>query len=269
MSLRAIFINVSIALLLIFLIAPAYSEFYVIRQFDGGLNSHVSDYLISKDQSARAENVRYNKVFGALGKREFMIETYDVGSDNITGLHRFYKSNGVQQTIVTSGQDVMIADDDTGDSELILGNQTDGRRWNFITFKDILIGLNGVDDNIKYDGKITARGTSFQGHLSLLSALYNEYADIIRNLESAYVTKVEDFNSLKMLSGEALALQFNKPIADLETFLSRVFSSSLPFRLWGIPIRISEGFYRVCAADTDCAYAKTPDFTEFYLADCG
>ena len=37
----------------------------------------------------------------------------------------------------------------------ISSDLTDGKRWQFVTFKDVAIGMNGFDNPIKYDGKTT------------------------------------------------------------------------------------------------------------------
>jgi hypothetical protein len=104
-------------------------------------------------------------------------------------------------------------------------------------------------NDIKYNGKITARGTSFQSHIELTSNLFRHYASIIRRIESDYALDWKGDSGRIFLSGEAASFRFSVPIRNLEQFCANVFSSSLPFRLWGVPTQLSNDFYRVAAVD--------------------
>lgn len=101
-------------------------------------------------------------------------------------------------------------------------------------------------DDIKFDGKTTARGTSFDGHVILLGMLKEAYAQQIQRLEAHGVGFDADEGRLE---GRPLTLIMGRPIRDLDRFCATVFSASAPFRLWGSPIRISNDFIRVRAVD--------------------
>lgn len=103
-------------------------------------------------------------------------------------------------------------------------------------------------DDIRYDGKLTARGTSFESHTALTSILYDQYRDIVTRLEDEFSLNWPD-NGQGEASGEPITLNLSRPIADLDKFCESVFSSSKPFRLWGVPLRVSDQLYSVRAVD--------------------
>lgn len=130
-------------------------------------------------------------------------------------------------------------------------------------------------DDIKYDGKVTARGTSFQSHIALISHIYEKYANQIRKLEKRYALRVSTDNGRLFIEGEPVNLLFKRPIDNLEIFCESVFSCGDPFRLWGVPIRLAEDFYRVQAVDLHIGrplqFEIAPDFLRVYLPEgsCG
>lgn len=130
-------------------------------------------------------------------------------------------------------------------------------------------------DDIKFDGKVTTRGTSFQSHLSLIAILYEEYADAIRTLESTYALQFNTDGVRTTISGEALSFHFPQPIGDLDAFCANMFSASLPFRLWGVPIKLNDEFARVAAVDLHSGsrldLELTKDFIRVFLPpdSCG
>lgn len=131
-------------------------------------------------------------------------------------------------------------------------------------------------DDIKYDGKATARGTSFQSHLNLISHVYHTlYAGQIRRLEEQYALRVVSSDGRARLLGEPINLFLDHPISDLKVFCDRVFSSAEPFRLWGVPVKVSASLYRVRAVDLHVGspidFEISPDFIRIFLSlgSCG
>lgn len=130
-------------------------------------------------------------------------------------------------------------------------------------------------DDIKYDGKVTARGTSFQSHIALVSHIYEMYAKRIRHLEERYALRPFERDGCLSLHGEPINFLFDPPIMNLEIFCESVFSCGPPFRLWGVPVRLSEDFYRVQAVDLHAGnplqFEIAPDFLRLYLpaGSCG
>lgn len=103
-------------------------------------------------------------------------------------------------------------------------------------------------DDIKYNGKVTTRGTSFDGHIELISTIYRSYQAEIRKLESHYALRRGDGNG-SFLEGSPIDFVLNQPINDVGVFCDKVFSATWPFRLWGVPVKVAPDFFRVRAVD--------------------
>jgi hypothetical protein len=103
-------------------------------------------------------------------------------------------------------------------------------------------------DDVKFDGKVTARGTSFDSHVALLRAVYDRYAVAVRDIEDHYRLKGAESEPLRM-EGEPVTYLLDPPIADLGRFCDSVFSATPPFRLWGVPVFVGPDYARVDAVD--------------------
>lgn len=130
-------------------------------------------------------------------------------------------------------------------------------------------------DDIKYDGKITARGTSFQSHITLVSDLFRKYSGKIKEIEQQLSISFEEEQQRISISGSPINIIFENPISDLDLFCESVFSSSNPFRLWGVPIKLNEKYVRVSGIDLHVGkridFEITPEFMRIYLPSesCG
>ena len=130
-------------------------------------------------------------------------------------------------------------------------------------------------DDIKFDGKITARGTSFQSHLSLVTNIHRNYSEAIKHIEKNYSMNWEETNNGIRFTGGMIAFIFPDLIPDLDRFCEYLFSSSYPFRLWGVPTEINNEFYRVSSVDLHVGslidFEISPEFIRIYLPSgaCG
>ncbi len=130
-------------------------------------------------------------------------------------------------------------------------------------------------DDIKYDGKVTARGTSFQSHIGLITHIYEKYANQIRKIENRYSIRAREDNGRLFIEGEPINFLFKRPIDNLKSFCENVFSCGEPFRLWGVPVQLSEDFYRVQGVDlhvgSPLQFEIAPEFMRVYLpqGSCG
>ncbi len=131
------------------------ARFWVLNDFSRGLNSHISEINTPDNQAAQADNIRFNDKYGAFSKREILQTAWDAGSTAITGLHRYYKSDGTVKTLIATSTYLDVGDVSATTVTHIASGLSDGRRMTFTTYKDIAIGTNGYDQPIKYDGKIT------------------------------------------------------------------------------------------------------------------
>ena len=149
------YITISILLFGIYAFALASDiapRFYVISDFSKGLNSHISDTNIPDNQGVEETNVRINNRFSSLAKRDLLLTSWDAGDYSINGLWRYYKSDATVKTIIATSTYLDIGDVGATTTTHIASILTDGKRWQFITYKDIAIGTNGYDQPLKYDG---------------------------------------------------------------------------------------------------------------------
>lgn len=135
--------------------------------------------------------------------------------------------------------------------------------------------LFSVSD-IKYDGKVTGRGTSFQSYMTLISSLYSQYAQTIQRHEDQFGIRHEvGLDGRLAVTGEPLNIFFREPIPDMEVFCRRVFSGSHPFRISGLPVRTGRQQFRVAGIDLHVGkclnFELCPEYMRVYLpaGSCG
>jgi len=136
--------------------AIGVDQFYDIDDFSKGLQSHISPYLIPKGSATVAQNVRFNDRFGNLAKRGTMFQLSACRSTAVKSLYRYYKSDATKYSIQTSGVYIDTIADGTGACTNLYASASDGKRWNWVTYKDIAIGTNGTDRAKKWDGFSTS-----------------------------------------------------------------------------------------------------------------
>ncbi len=119
--------------------------------FEGGLNSKSSPYLIAANECITASNVRFDTEYGSLSKRASMTLKGATGYA-VRGLHRYYKSDGTAN-LVHAGS-TFLKYGETSYTTLKNG-LTSGLRWTFVTYQDVMIGMNGTDNPQKWDGEKT------------------------------------------------------------------------------------------------------------------
>ncbi len=93
-------------------------------------------------------------------------------------------------------------------------------------------------EDVKYDGKMTTRGTSASAHLDLVKGLRDSYASTIGTVESDFIIRAEAGDALA-LNGHPIVFDVSScPIEDLDLFCQIVFSGNYPFRMWGVPKKL-------------------------------
>lgn len=149
--------NVLLSTILSLLIAsPAFAQanndvFYTVEDFSKGLKSHVSEYLTPEGTANDLQNVRINTQYGQLAKRPKRLKLAACHSSPVDSLYRYYLSDDTKHTIATSST-FIDAIDDAGTCTELYASATDGKKWSFVTYKDILIGMNGTNNAKKWDG---------------------------------------------------------------------------------------------------------------------
>ena len=101
------------------------------------------------------------------------------------------------------------------------------------------------------------RGKSAAGHLDLVETCRKKYAETVERIESLRIgTRLEDGESV--FGGSPFHFKFGKNVEDPDAFISELFNSAMPFRLWGIKSAISEGYFKVMGIDLHTS--STVDF---------
>lgn len=162
-------------LLILLLSVPSYSadenteRTFELSKFDGGLATKLSDHQIPPDKADIAENVRYHSKLKALTKRS-NLNVYGTAdaTEPITGMHRHYTAGGDKVLIVSHGDEIETGNDTSGAFTKILDLSTTGRRWEFLTWHNIVIGSDGYNRPIKYDG--TSASATYLGSLLATNA---------------------------------------------------------------------------------------------------
>lgn len=130
-------------------------------------------------------------------------------------------------------------------------------------------------DNITFYSKFTAKGDSVDGHFEQITSLRDKYRGLLKKIEDEYSISHKSNEEGGELSGEPLTINFDKRITDVENFISALFSSKEPFRLWGVKNRIDEDYYRISSVDLHTGDKLTletsPEWVRIYLPEdsCG
>lgn len=182
-----------IVLVMFLIVDIAYSDqdrIYVLNTYEKGQNSHTSPLHTAVNQALLTRNVRVNKSYGALSKRNTMIEYLDLGDTPVNSLYRYYNNTTNKQYTVASTSTYLYTDNE-GDLPAIKlkDNLSNGKRWSFVTFKNNLIGMNGTDKPIKWDGKIlntadTDEARTADNLVAELGAPYAELNSTSSNMDS-------------------------------------------------------------------------------------
>ena len=122
-------------------------------------------------------------------------------------------------------------------------------------------------DDLNWNGRIVARGTSFGAHMELTDALQRCYARQITRIESLAAGPIGETDGVRL--GRYVALHLTSPIRRLERLCRVMFSSARPFRLWGIPVVRGRECVSVAAVDLNLGqpvwFEFTPTFIRLFL----
>ncbi|HEY1691706.1 MAG TPA: hypothetical protein VGG39_06075 [Polyangiaceae bacterium] len=114
-----------------------------------------------------------------------------------------------------------------------------------------------------HDGKITAGGTSFDEHNRVIVRMLRDYGDLVRSFEERYgIGATTDASGRHVVAGQPVVLDLKWTVQDLEYAVQRIFAANDPFRLWGLPTRVSDGHFRARAVDLHVGGVLTFDITQ-------
>ena len=104
-------------------------------------------------------------------------------------------------------------------------------------------------DDVHNDGYLALRlGRSVQDHLHIADQCKEEYSKIITGIEKERIY-YRWKRGLGRLEGNAFEFFFPNKVEDLDMFVTRVFSTTRPFQLWGLRQRMDDGRIKVLAVD--------------------
>ena len=182
---------------------------FPVLDFSGGLNTKSSQYLLGRDtnyslrrnQLTLLENVDRNES-GALTTRfGYAKLNTDVvvpagGDDTIRSIYEYRKTDGTNLVIINAGNSLYKF---VSPNFTLIGTVTTAdKRFSWTSMNNLLIGCNGVDDPIKYDGTTLAAlgGTPPTG--PSVVAYYREHIFFAKDLTLHYsaINAPEDYTTV-------------------------------------------------------------------------
>ena len=119
--------------------------------------------------------------------------------------------------------------------------------------------LGTVDEAVTRKASFLASGESFALHQLVVAGTIERYRDLVEAAEALAIGfessalhragEGSDDSSGGQMSGTPIELRFSRPLADFDGFLSQIFSSRAPFRLWGNIHDYSDAYAEVEAVD--------------------
>ena len=117
-------------------------------------------------------------------------------------------------------------------------------------------------------------GRSILDHLDLVRISKDVYSGVVDGIEE-YRLGSRQVNGKHIVRGKTLDFTFKNPIPDLPLFISRVFSTAKPFKLWGLESKLDDGYFDVLGIDLHSGgsmnFEVARDFMRVYLSEgsCG
>ena len=110
-------------------------------------------------------------------------------------------------------------------------------------------GTKSATAEIRFNGRITGRGSSFIQHTELAECIIERYRTRVLEVENGFSLSARGVGGGYRLTGQPIKVDMKPHIADLPAFCARLFSAINPFRLAGIPRRVGDDHFLVAAVD--------------------
>jgi len=164
------------------------NQIYVFDEFSGGLVSKISEFGLPKNYGTVVENARPGAELKTLTKRDEILSYGSADStEAILGMHRLYLKDGTKVLIVNHGNEIETGTDSSGAFSTILNVNTEGYRWQWVTWQNEAIGTDGYNYLVKYDGS-SATGTYVGSLLPLALTTGGGPSDTYTYKVTAYTT---------------------------------------------------------------------------------
>ncbi|GIM29132.1 hypothetical protein CPJCM30710_17980 [Clostridium polyendosporum] len=102
-----------------------------------------------------------------------------------------------------------------------------------------------VIDDIKYSGKVTAKGNSFIEHDNNLEELIRDYEKLIDHIEEKMALGIYD----GAIGGVPIEIIFDKKDISITSLVKLIFTGKEPFKLLGFVEQMSDEYARISAVD--------------------
>lgn len=117
-----------------------------------------------------------------------------------------------------------------------------------IRFKKIIDYENFMLEDIKYNSKLTSRGTNLDSHFLVVNDIIQKYSDIINHLKNSYQLNMMKIDEGMKMRGEPIYFRLESYEDIPEEYINKIFNGHLPFRLLGL-IDKSKGIYNITVFD--------------------
>jgi len=143
-----------------------------------------------------------------------------------------------------------------------------------VGFKKVFTAYDGeqndvIIEDINYQGKFSAKGTSIYQHLQIIDEIQKKYENNIRIIENEYGISYIHKKKEISIKGAPLLITLKKEIEDLENFIKVIISSKNPFRLAGFSKMLDNGTALVSGVDLhngdEFNLELTKEWIRFYL----
>ena len=92
-----------------------------------------------------------------------------------------------------------------------------------------LIQMMTFIEDVTFNAKFTARGTTIDGHLFIVKKVMEEYKRKLMTIEQSSIKyEITDFGC--KIRGEPVVIEFMKEVHNLDELLDKLLSSTKPFR---------------------------------------
>jgi len=109
--------------------------------------------------------------------------------------------------------------------------------------------LGWVNEGINHRGRFVANGDDFNIHQAVVRRVTRRYQDFVEAVEQHLLRWVELPHGGARLRGAPIDIKFSRPISDIQRFVENLFSSRVPFRLWGLYDFVGDDLAEVEAVD--------------------
>lgn len=114
------------------------------------------------------------------------------------------------------------------------------------------------------------RGKSIRDHLDLVDISRGVYSKTVIGIEKCRLG-TQEAKGTHVIKGKTIDITFKRPMPDLDMFLKKVFSTTKPFRIFGLKSKLEDGYFKVLGTDMHTGdsmnFEVTRDFMRVYLSE--